>query len=47
MRVRIANRSVARGNSIHELMKKTGRMKSVGLSAKDKIEFLDAWKRKK
>ena len=47
MRVRIIHRPILRGNDVHEAMGRTGRLKSVGLGAKEKTEFLDAWKKKR
>lgn len=47
MRVRISHRPLIRGADLHEVLGKTGRLKSVGLGAKDKLEFLDVWKRKR
>jgi len=47
MRVRITHRPLIRGADLHEALAKTGRLKFVGLGAKEKLEFLDAWKRKR
>jgi hypothetical protein len=46
MRVRITHRPI-RTTDLSETMGRTGRIKSVGLSAKEKVEFLDAWKRRR
>jgi hypothetical protein len=46
MRVRITHRPIGKGDFV-EAMRRTGRMKSVGLGAKEKREFLAAWKRKR
>jgi len=47
MRVRITHRPGARGTDLHEAIRRTGRLKSVGLGAKEKTEFLEAWKKKR
>ena len=47
MRVRITHRPVTRGADLHEAIGRTGRLKSVGLGAKEKTEFLEAWKKKR
>jgi hypothetical protein len=46
MRVRISHRPVGKAD-FTEAMRQTGRMKSVGLGAKEKQEFLKAWRRKR
>jgi hypothetical protein len=46
MRVRITHRPIGK-TDFTEAMRRTGRMKSVGLGAMEKREFLNAWKRKR
>ena len=45
MRVRITHRPVY--SDLLDSLGKTGRMKSVGLSAKEKREFLEVWRKKR
>ena len=45
MRTRITYRPVR--TEFHDMMARAGRVKGVGLGARDKVEFLEAWRKKR